>query len=303
MGFGIFSRLFLKKEDSISKKEFSDFKNKAGIELEALKAQVLNNSTSFDKNIHEILHAVHILDEDLSELKQKSTTRDNTNHKLLEQKITAIKEHIEQLEKNQKDLMAFGKLSIQNHEQKCALEKRVESIETSITTLSEKISNLTTSLNSTKEQLTKPVNSTKIEHPVVDFENDNSNDDDNTLLNQQSTRNGLVNLTKPGLVKFSLVDSKDGYPVIAPQEQRILFYIYNLQGDTQDRSITIKSIVEGMYGVLEHSKTSYISHTMSKLAFLGLVSKQRTGKSVNVWLTGKAIEYCRKYIIERFERK
>ena len=162
---------------------------------------------------------------------------------------------------------------------------------------------MTNSVNSTNANLTNSVNLTKLNQNAVNFENDSGEYDENTRLNPYVTKSGLVKLTKPSLVKFSLVKFSKQNNALAPQEKQILFYLYNVQADRQIRAITIKSIVEGMYEIADHSKTSYISRSVKKMEDLGLTIKQRTGKSTSVWLTKNAIDYCRTYMIERFENK
>ncbi|NOR84955.1 hypothetical protein GQ473_02465 [archaeon] len=134
---------------------------------------------------------------------------------------------------------------------------------------------------------------------MVNFENDNNDGYVETKLNQTLHNNGLVKfskLSKVGLVKFS-----DEAIILAPQEQQTLFYMYNLQADKKSRATTIKAVVGGLYGTNEQSKTSYISRTIKKLERMDFVVKKRTGKTTSVWLTKKALDYCRSALIEHVE--
>ncbi|MCK4968822.1 MAG: hypothetical protein KAS12_07240, partial [Candidatus Aenigmarchaeota archaeon] len=106
----------------------------------------------------------------------------------------------------------------------------------------------------------------------------------------------LSKLSKVGLVKFS-----NETVMLAPQEQQTLFYLYNVQADKKSRATSIKDVVCGLYGSNDQSKTSYISRTMRKLEFMQFIVKKRNGKTTGVWLTKKAVDYCRAALIDRFE--
>ncbi len=310
MVFGLFFRNSAKKRDTQNKEQFLEFKKTTDLKYADLRGLILGSKKETDSKINDVTHALCVLDEDIVDIKQKMNskhTQNNPQIPQLQQHMAVLENKINLMHQNQKELMIFGKLAIQNHEHEMVLNDRMYMIEQSIKNLSNpqifSEGQLTNSVNLTNANLTNSVNLTKLNQKAVNFENDSSEYDKNTKLNQNLTKSGLVKLTKPSLVKFSLVKFSKQNDALAPQEKQILFYLYNVQADRQIRATTIKSIVEGMYDVADQSKTSYISRSVKKMEDLGLTIKQRTGKSTSVWLTKNAIDYCRAYMIERFENK
>ncbi|MCK5473896.1 MAG: hypothetical protein KAI53_00680 [Candidatus Aenigmarchaeota archaeon] len=310
MVFGIFFRNSAKKREYQNKEQFLELKKTTDLKYADLRELILGSKKETDSKINDFTHALCVLDEDIVDIKQKMNsehTQNNPQIPQLQQHMAVLENKINLMHQNQKDLMIFGKLAIQNHEHEMGLNDRMYMIEQSIKNLSKtqifSEEQLTNSVNLPAANLTNSVNLTKLNQKAVNFENDGSEYDENTKPNQSLTKSGLVKLTKPSLVKFSLVKFSKQNDALAPQEKQILFYLYNVQADRQVRAITIKSIVEGMYDVADQSKTSYISRSVKKMEDLGLTIKQRTGKSTSVWLTKNAIDYCRTYMIERFENK
>jgi len=129
--FGFDKSKKLKLEEEQKKKDDALVALKA--QIDSLTKEMTDFRTQVTKKLNDVAYATTVLDEDYFELKKNLTDIEKKTQKPADNKekirVEEVEEKILFLEKQLKELIVFGKLSLNNYETLIDLTKKIESLE------------------------------------------------------------------------------------------------------------------------------------------------------------------------------
>ncbi|MCK4555405.1 MAG: hypothetical protein KAT83_02260 [Candidatus Aenigmarchaeota archaeon] len=273
MARGFLERLF---PGFITKDELKESQKAHSGEISALRQSILNEQSHVDRNFHILASKMGEIEGKLDSFSMKGAP-------------SAPAQEFETL----------ARLTVQNYEDLKKEREKTAGFEKKLSEVLSYLEEGVIKVNSTQLTKLNSVNSTKLNRNQLNStiaENEGMTGYDSHDSHDSHDENYDVSVIPKFVPNTKLKLTQGHYSV--------LFVLYNIQADSPERAVSIRTIVKEAYGPKAgHSKESFLSRIVRELSKQGLVIKGPRGRTTRVYLSKEGIGFSEKHILNRKEEQ